>query len=367
MEGMRGLAVLLVFFVHFHGLFSPYLQTHSPLFGASLFLGTIGHAGVDLFFLLSGFLIYGIVIQQGGSVFRFLKRRVKRIYPAFLAVFLLYLALSAMFPAENKIHGSVPAKLVYIAENVLLLPGVFNISPIITVAWSLSYEFLFYLLLPFIIIGLRLRSWSGNRRLVWWLAVWVGYLLLPLVVPAIPIRFAMFFAGMTLYEVSIHPFFHKRLTATGELFAALTFIASLIVLFFTTGSHAAQGMLGAPLPTGSVGAAALSLGCFTLALFAFQFDGIAKSVFSWTPIRWMGNISYSYYLIHGLTLKALARVLRTMFPPEADAFFFVALLFLSLATTWTTATILFVFVERKYSLKKLPRPHTSAKMAAPAS
>jgi peptidoglycan/LPS O-acetylase OafA/YrhL len=102
-------------------------------------------------------------------------------------------------------------------------------------------------------------------------------------------------------------------------------------------------------------------------LFAFQFDGIAKSVFSWTPIRWMGNISYSYYLIHGLTLKALARVLRTMFPPEADAFFFVALLFLSLATTWTTATILFVFVERKYSLKKLPRPHTIAKMAAPAS
>src|SRR5689334_4043603 len=75
LEGIRGLAVLLVFFVHFHSIFSDYVKFGSPVFRISEALGTVGHAGVDLFFSLSGFLIYGAVCRSRYSIVGFLRRR----------------------------------------------------------------------------------------------------------------------------------------------------------------------------------------------------------------------------------------------------------------------------------------------------
>ena len=61
MEGLRGLAVILVFFVHYHALFAGSLDVNSISFNISKFLEVNGNSGVDLFFVLSGFLvsIYG--------------------------------------------------------------------------------------------------------------------------------------------------------------------------------------------------------------------------------------------------------------------------------------------------------------------
>ncbi len=50
MEGMRGVAVLLVFCVHYHALFQRYLADASAAMRVSRYVGTVGHAGVDLFF-----------------------------------------------------------------------------------------------------------------------------------------------------------------------------------------------------------------------------------------------------------------------------------------------------------------------------
>jgi peptidoglycan/LPS O-acetylase OafA/YrhL len=54
MEGLRGLAVTLVFFVHYEALFGGWISPGTALAGAVSFFGTVGHAGVDLFFVLSG-------------------------------------------------------------------------------------------------------------------------------------------------------------------------------------------------------------------------------------------------------------------------------------------------------------------------
>src|ERR1700682_2659244 len=106
MEGMRGLAVLLVFFVHFHALFGSYVDTQSWVYAASRFLGVVGHTGVDLFFVLSGYLIYGVLMRKPVGYLKFMRRRVQRIFPAFMTVFLVYLGLSIVFSKENRIHGS---------------------------------------------------------------------------------------------------------------------------------------------------------------------------------------------------------------------------------------------------------------------
>src|SRR4051812_40505055 len=94
MEGLRGLAVILVFFVHYHFVFKPWVSPDSHTFAVSNFLSTIGLSGVDLFFVISGYLIYGLTIRKPGKYMMFIKRRMQRIYPTFLCVFALYLVLS---------------------------------------------------------------------------------------------------------------------------------------------------------------------------------------------------------------------------------------------------------------------------------
>ena len=164
MEGLRGLAVALVFGVHFSTLSTPW-QTAGWDRVALDILHTIGNAGVDLFFVLSGYLIYGHLMRRPPPFAAYMARRIQRIYPAFLAVFLLYLLLAWRMPDAGKLpdDGSLGG---YLLANLLLLPGVFPIEPLITVAWSLSYEMFFYLVMPLIIAVLALRRRGPDARLV---------------------------------------------------------------------------------------------------------------------------------------------------------------------------------------------------------
>src|SRR5690606_22173143 len=63
MEGLRGIAVFLVFLVHYSSLVEPWVPEGSLSWASMQFLERAGHSGVDLFFLLSGFLIYGSIIR----------------------------------------------------------------------------------------------------------------------------------------------------------------------------------------------------------------------------------------------------------------------------------------------------------------
>jgi len=130
-----------------------------------------GHVGVDLFFVLSGFLIYGSVISKPQNLWEYMRRRVERIYPAFLVVLTLYLVLSFLFPAESKLPAGSFDGFLYVLSNILLLPGITSIQPIIVVAWSLSYEFCFYLAAPTAIWLLGMRNWAPRYRILFLLAV----------------------------------------------------------------------------------------------------------------------------------------------------------------------------------------------------
>src|SRR6516164_1060933 len=91
LEGLRGLAILLVFLCHYYDIIWRDLPSQSRAFSKfGLLLVGAGGTGVDLFFVLSGFLIYGAVCSPRFNARRFIVRRAVRIYPAFLAVLLLY-------------------------------------------------------------------------------------------------------------------------------------------------------------------------------------------------------------------------------------------------------------------------------------
>ena len=200
MEGVRGLAVLLVFFVHYYWLFEFLLDKSSTRFGVAYSLATIGHAGVDIFFVLSGYLIYAAALKPNLSYTIFIKRRIERIYPTFLVVLATYIVGSYMAPERSRIpEGLIPAT-VYIFQNIAMLPGLFAITPMITVAWSLSYEFAYYLFTPFLTSFTGMGGWQSYRRKAligvmagsYITASALGWLSHP--------RIVVFACGMMLYE-----------------------------------------------------------------------------------------------------------------------------------------------------------------------
>ena len=121
-------------------------------------LQSIGHAGVDLFFVLSGYLISGAMIHRHRPFLDFMGKRISRIYPTFLAVFILYFLLSYLFPERSKMPVNVEAAGVYLLQNLFFLPGMIDVEPMTVVSWSLSNEFFFYLTIPALVAGLKLRE-----------------------------------------------------------------------------------------------------------------------------------------------------------------------------------------------------------------
>lgn len=337
MEGMRGFAVFLVFLTHYVSLSDPWLPLHSATTSFAHGLHSIGNAGVDLFFVLSGYVIYGSLINRPQSFLAFMKRRVRRIYPVFSVILAIYVALSFAVPSENKIPiPFVMEGMQYILFNFLLLPGIFPITPLITVAWSLSYEIFYYLTIPLFVWACGLR----NRSPLWRVRFFLLLAALGVGILGNHIRLVMFIAGILVYDAGKH-----KLTKLPNHWMAW----SSLILGLTTMLLPLNGAAGFAIKI-----CVLFLAFFVLCLSCFSApDSSLARFFSWTPMRWLGNMSYSYYLIHGLTLKACFMSLEKLgFPVgwDGQALFWLLLVPLFLATL-VPASALFLGIERPLSLK----------------
>lgn len=345
MEGLRGLAALLVFLVHYASLVSPWVPGGG--FGDRLLahVHAIGNVGVDLFFVLSGYLIYGSLLVAPKPFANYLARRVRRIYPAFLAVFALYVVLAFASGRLERFPSEPAAALLYVVQNLLLLPGVFPIDPLITVAWSLSYEFFFYLLVPFIVALADLRLRSGRWRRVFLVLATVAALL-GFAAWGGPVRMTMFLAGMLLYELVQGGHGASWGSRSGLLAGVLGLAVPLLAL---------PGPGLQALRVGLIYAAFLG---FCLAAFRHPDGRLGRSL-SWAPLRWMGNISYSYYLLHGLALQVFFVVLQRLLPTGGEWAAPVLLVPAWLATL-PPCLALYLVIERPLSLApRTPRARRS--------
>ena len=367
MEGLRGFAVLLVFFVHYHALFQPWLAGHSYSFAVSEFVGTIGLSGVDLFFVLSGYLIYGWTIRKYSNYAKFIRRRIERIYPTFLCVFAVYLVLSALYPAESRIPSEPLRAGIYLVENVLLLPGVFDIHPVITVAWSLSYEFFFYLFIPLMVVGLRMRRWPGRQRVLFFLILAFLYTVYCFVGTSYGrIHFIMFISGILLFEATYTYELDRRVTGRID-YAVYIILALIFPLYY---AFAIMPEVFPFLPHArslneNYRMILLFGGFWIFTLAAFSPRTLSSRIFAWTPLRWLGNISYSYYLIHGLTLKIIAvALMRLPLTPALSLAAFWLGLPVFFFLTLVSSTLLFILVERRFSIPPAIAPARQIKDAS---
>lgn len=157
LDGLRGIAILAVFFYHYAGGL-PDRVPSGPLHLLGMVFA-FGWSGVDLFFVLSGFLITGILYdtQRDPHYYRnFYVRRVLRIFPPFYFLALIYLLLTPVVGAHWRwIHLSY---LFYLGfPFALIWPTLMQISPLVLTAhlWSLCAEEQFYLIWPWTIAKLR--------------------------------------------------------------------------------------------------------------------------------------------------------------------------------------------------------------------
>jgi len=335
MEGIRGFAVFLVFLVHYVSLVKPWLDESSITFHISEYIHSIGNIGVDLFFVLSGYLIYGMLIKKHRAFKGYIVRRIQRIYPTFTVVFIIYLALSALFPSESKIPTEWKDGLTLIVQNYLLMPGLFDVTAIITVAWSLSYEFFYYLFIPVLITSLSMRSWKVKYRITFFLLATL-FCFYYFSVNGGPIRLLMFVSGILLYE-TIENKLIKNMPPLG-LPALVVAVASVVVLAALDSNGWWKYLL-------------LYVLFYIFCLECFLLSGLTTQLFSTAPLRWLGNMSYSYYLLHGLALKFIFMMLEIVYPSQSNE---ELILWLLLAPvfflTLIPSAMLFVCIEKPYSL-----------------
>ena len=340
-EVLRCAAIVMVLFAH-----APFNLLYWNTLWLTISFGYwSGDAGVDLFFVISGFVIGRSVLPRlraapnGGAylaaTLTFLLRRFWRLQPAAWVWLVIPLALAATFNASGAFRRLLPdfssALTGLLAINNFRTaapfgdPDVFNREGISFPYWSLSLEEQFYLLLP-------LLYWVFRRRLTLVLVCAVVYQFLAPIAPVCALtRPGALAAGVLLAEWSgraAYRLAEPRFLARSGLCRG----AFVVFLLFVAG--AAESTLILPVNAGKFGiVAAVS----AILVYAASFDagyilrpGRLKRV-----CVWVGERSYSLYLTH-IPSYALAReILFRLRPPTLWHSFLDGALHVGLALVFT--------------------------------
>ncbi len=162
LDGLRGLAILLVLLVHFGSI----LPAQAPAERWLQSLCAAGWSGVDLFFVLSGFLITGILLESrsdSGYFRKFFARRILRIFPLYYGVlFAVFVMAPVWLPGiiDDRLWASQWSLWFYVSNLQVLDAGPESMrGTIVNFAhfWSLAIEEQFYLVWPFVVYCLTPR------------------------------------------------------------------------------------------------------------------------------------------------------------------------------------------------------------------
>ena len=163
LTGLRGVAALFVFMFHY-AYFNPGIRFDLtvPVIGGVLqFPFGFGFAGVDIFFVLSGFLLSlpfaraTLANAAHPPLGRYYKRRLLRVFPAYYAQLAIILAVGAWFITWRPLDAGGFIAHLFMFFNI----GWHPVSPVVGVWWTLPVELSFYLVLPFIAAFMRPARW----------------------------------------------------------------------------------------------------------------------------------------------------------------------------------------------------------------
>ena len=344
-DGLRAVAVISVILFHMNPSWLPG-----------------GFLGVDIFFVISGYLITSIihrqVIEGNFSFYEFYNRRMKRILPAFFTVVLscLIVGYFILLPHEYLMLGKSAFSTVFFASNVYFAKsagGYFEDNETLPLlhTWSLSVEEQYYFIAPILLISL-IKLGVKPRALIY-----------TLVVTAL-----ISFIGATVIATSDTSFakwnYYMLPSRIGELLIG-SILALLLNNDYQLRSSNKWSIAGALLITvsfllidgGSVFPGVNALwACLGVAFIIFSKpNNIINRLLSVKPLTYIGLISYSLYLWHWPVLAFLRyldpSIQSVQLLPNTKLFFVAAL-------TWLLAHLTFKLIEFKTRATKTPFPKT---------
>ena len=296
LQVLRAVAAYMVFLHHF----SNYLKPIAP-WATTVGLGA---AGVDIFFVISGFIMVATTMGRRTGPLDFLLKRIARLFPVYWVVTLLIVLLVIV---GFRPIGVLEVQPNYVVQSLLFLPfrrGEF-IEPLNSVGWTLNYEMFFYVVFACLLI-VRSEAW----RIAGLAIVLVGLGLSSLAEPdgfyarfyTRPIIVEFAFGGVLGYaymRTLDRPAASWRFAGYGLLAAGV----SLLVASEVVAQHLAVQIELLPFPRLLVwGSAGLLIVAGALAT--------ERSGAVWGSPRLIeqGNASYSIYLIHNLALHTAFKV-----------------------------------------------------------
>jgi peptidoglycan/LPS O-acetylase OafA/YrhL len=306
LDALRGIAVILVLLFHYTWRSEQVLPAAH---GFSRGLAW-GHYGVELFFAISGFVIL-MTLRRTATTMDFAVSRFARLFPAYWAGIVLTTGIVSLLGA-----GDLAQPASVIAVNISMLQSFLYVPAVDGAYWSLGVELAFYACMW----GLwRLRlldrietvllGWI-SLKFIWWFA------------PALPSRLSLlviedyvpwFAIGMAAYRVHVG---ERRWTQQ-----AAVLILGLLSVTITDTAEAAGIYLA------------------TLAIFVLAVSGRLRWLAN-GPLRWLGGLSYTIYLVHQNVGYAVIAWLERLGAAPALA------LPCAVATTLVLAELIHRLVER---------------------
>jgi len=338
LDGIRAIAVMLVFISH--AGFSKIIP---------------GGFGVTIFFFLSGFLITTLLRNEYEkksdiSLKNFYLRRVYRIFPSLYMVLLVVIALSYLGVISHNMQSEAVAfQFLHLTNYYAIFVTNANFVPGTSVLWSLAVEEHFYLIFPiFFVIMIKSMSY---RNIAITLAVfcvmillWRCYLvfelstLQPHTYKSTDTRIDSIMFGCIM-GVFMNPVYDKDIIKS-EFAKVVILVVSLCVLLFCFLYRDAEFR------------ESFRYTLQGLALFPVFYLAVHRSEWllfrwlNWQPIRYLGTISYTFYLFHFVSII----LVRDLISDST-----VALVFFGFIITFLFSSFMYFFVEKRFLLlrKKL--------------
>lgn len=330
LDWVRGLAILLV--IDFHAI---RLDTNNLFARADAFVGNrIGWMGVDLFFVLSGFLVGGLLIQEitrTGQIQagRFLVRRMLKIWPPYY-FYILFQIILHRHPLQS-----------FVWQNLLNIQNYAGTS--LSHTWSLAVEEHFYLLLPFLLLWVYRSKFLRTHLEASLVAICAAVLFIRIV--SFPIAGAERLQWEThtrldslLFGVLLSRILYSSSERFDWLLRQRTILAALSISVFAIALFAP--IYGSAYLS-TVGYTVNYLGFGALMLLIYGYRGSLLLTRSYRAVAWIGRYSYGIYLWHLSVREPLAHLAARL--PASVAWF--ALLVAEYAAAIALGVLLTKLVE----------------------
>ncbi len=330
-QALRGIAALVVVIFHAAVLSVDYMRgaLYEPW-------ALIGKAGVDLFFVISGFIMVHTTragFDLPGAATRFAISRLSRVYPPYWVLTALVFAYWLYNPSgvNSKTGGVDPV------ASFLLLPS--SSLPLVPVAWTLVHEMFFYLMF-WALIAVGSARWLLPALLVWGGACLVN-MLAGLYDPQMLVR-GLFLSPFNLEFVAgaLVAYFGARRWGIAALALGLVWFAA-VAAYFQAVSHPE----GIPIAERVALFLPPSVALLYGAVAAERSTGVVARA-----LAWFGDWSYSLYLVHILVIHLLYRVATRKLPGDwSTPLMASALALAAVAVSLVASWIFYRWIERPLS------------------